>query len=59
MTRWCQDTFGPLFSHFGIRQAGTTSGTPLIFLNGAVMVDSGNEDPMYLFECRLRHQAVG
>ena len=55
MTRWCQDTFGPLFSHFGVRQAGAISGTPLVFLNGAVMVDSGNEDPAYLFECQDRY----
>jgi hypothetical protein len=55
MKPWCPDTFGPLFSHFGVRQAGATSGTPLVFLNGAIMVDSGNEDPTYLFECQDRY----
>ena len=55
MKQWCQDAFGPLFSHFGVRQAGATSGTPLVFLNGAIMVDSGNEDPAYLFECQDRY----
>lgn len=59
MTSWCQDTFGPLFSHFGARQAGVSSGTPLVFLNGAVMVDSGNEDPTYLFECQDRYPVYG
>ncbi len=55
MMRWCQATFGPLFLHCGVRQAGATSGTPLVFLNGAIMVDSGNEDPTYLFECQDRY----
>ena len=55
MKEWCQDTFGPLFSHFGVRQAGAMSGAPLVFLSGAVMVDSGNEDPPYLFECQDRY----
>jgi hypothetical protein len=55
MTRWCQDTYGPLFSHFGVRLAGSASGTPLVFLNGAIMVDSGNENPTYLFECQDRY----
>jgi hypothetical protein len=55
MTRWCQDTYGPLFSHFGVRLAGSASETPLVFLNGAIMVDSGNENPTYLFECQDRY----
>ena len=55
MMRWCQDTFGPLFLHSGVRRAGATSGTPLVFMNGAVMVDSGNEGPAYLFDCQDRY----
>ena len=55
MMRWCQDTFGSLFLHSGVRRAGATSGTPLVFMNGAAMVDSGNEGPEYLFECQDRY----